>query len=286
VPNNNQKLITGNHEKTVLSKQKMRKSRGCGTKKYHSAYASLPTTLFASLRVCCLSASALKLLVWAHANYVPSRPTLLPSIMTARALGIERTTFASAKRELIQKGLISQTRDPIRPGAAGCLCGRTAAEFSIYGRAAREPLRFDVGDPSFDGYWRVDCENLRTLCSRLGDQAFRILICLVVPQHRQKSGELKWRLNASSCPTAKVQGSIQSALDKGGVTAARAAKLLNISTRTAQRALVELESFPLVKVFRQGAGRRPTIYVAHSFAADRLRRDDILPSRGKWPRMP
>ena len=234
-------------------------------KKERPPYASIPTSLLATKRVRSRTGMECRLYLWANANLKfkpkPGEPRLLllnssdrGEETISRILKADRRDVSRAKAGLIEAELLTCTKAAIRPGRSGSAGGAKAAEYDLPHRKPGCQTRFDAGDPKFDGHFRILSDDLRCLTDDLNNNEARVLVGVVLPQHRNDKGAVQMdRVCRITVPA---------------IVAAFANTPKPINKRTAGRALDGLEAKGLVRKAAEASGRRPASYVPAGVAAD------------------
>ena len=78
-----------------------------------------PASIFSTKRVRSLPGSAVRLLLWAEAGWHPTHGAVLPQHHVADALGLRRTTVATAITYLIEAELMTLKTPAVKPAAMG-----------------------------------------------------------------------------------------------------------------------------------------------------------------------
>jgi hypothetical protein len=224
-------------------------------------FATIPTTLLATQRMRKLPGVAIRVLLRAEADWTPHRPVPLPVSQIAENLRAAKRRVCTAIGDLIATGLLERRDLAIRPGRMGCAGKGKAATFELPHRRKLAGIGFDPGDKRLSGHWRVYSAELRKLAADLSDNTARVLVCVILPCHRDKHGR-----PADNAPFALSAGEV--------------GKLLpDISAASLNRVASELVRLGLVRVVEPPAGRRPALYVRAGLAAEGIQR-----IKGSWRR--
>jgi hypothetical protein len=217
-------------------------------------FATIPTTLLATQRIGRLSGIALRVLLRAEADWMPHRPAPLPVGRIAKELGVAKRRVCAAIRELIAAGLIEPRDLAIRPGRMGSANKGRAATFHLPHREVGKGVRFESGDVKLQGFWRVYSTDLRKLAARISDNGARVLVCVILPCHRDRHGR----------PVAN---------DPMPLSANSIGKLSpRISAASLNRVVTELRKLGLICLVQPPAGRRHALYVQAGLATKGVQR--------------
>lgn len=155
-------------------------------------FATIPTTSLATRRVRSLPGSAIRLLLWMEACWVPvpgpvpAGCVVVPQHKVARALRLRPSTVREAVARLLDAELAVLKCAAVRPGGMGG--GKTgrgqAAEYDLPHRHVGSVVPcYDQGDKRMPGYLKMWCDDLRNLAGRLSDAAARVLmIAAAIPR--------------------------------------------------------------------------------------------------------
>lgn len=221
------------------------KGRSVTPKPQPRPYASLSTTWLATAQMRRLArdhAAAFRLLLRAHADYRPNKPTTLPRERTCSALRISERTFSAARDMLIAAGLLTLKREAIRPSPG--LRGR-AAEYALAMRRQGETPPREHGDRHRDGYLKAWADDLRRLAADLADAGLPAW-CWIAGQDRDKRGALQRPFDFTAADLAAAAGQ---------------------KPRTAHAAVAALIAAGEAATLTTGAGRRPPTYRAAGILA-------------------
>ena len=161
-----------------------------------------------------------------------------PQHHVADALGLRRTTVATAITYLIEAELMTLKTPAVKPAAMGAAGPGRAAVYDLPHRNKGGVVRFDQGDKKLPGYVKAWCDDLRSLTERLSNTAARVLL-IVAAVPRDRDGTL-------------LRPDLELDLTSGRL----ARDLPGMSERTARRAVTELVDLKLARLVRARAGRR------------------------------
>jgi hypothetical protein len=217
------------------------------------AYASIPSSQLATQMLRRLSGDAIRILLIAHANWTPTKALPMPVTSIAKMLCLSKLNVSAALRSL-QPVILTVRNPPIRPDHMGAKRG-SAAVYEVTGRRPGTAHRvFEPGDRRLTGSFRILSDDLRQLASILTDNEARILVCIVLPCHRDKHG----------APQQPQQ------VDLSGRGVAKA--MPDMPARSARRAIDGLTTKGLVRPVTGASGCRPATYEPIGLAASTVRR--------------
>lgn len=226
---------------------------GRSARSVNEPYASIPASQFSCGHMRRLAGCAIRVLLMAHANWTPDTRAVMPVGRLAEHLAVDKGSVSLALQQL-QPTFLKLFKAASRPGSMGHRCG-AAAVYDVEGRQPGTAHRvFEKGDRNFDGSFRITCKNLRALAGKLSTNEARILVCLVLPGHRDRHG-----VQQNSAPVALSGREIANALE-------------GISARTADAAIKGLVAKGLIELVTPAIGRRAGTYQAVGLAASTIRR--------------
>jgi hypothetical protein len=217
-------------------------------------FATIATTLLASQHLRRLSGAAIRIWLLANASWTPDRPAPLPIDYIAKNLHKAPRTVCTAIRELVASSMLEPHDPAVRPGGMGRK--GQAATFNLPHRKPNKPapIRRDIGDPTLQGTWRVRCDELRKLAAELTDTGILILVCVILPCHRDKHG-----CPVSAKPFSLAPSELRDMFPK-------------ISRATLARVPAELRRLNLIEQIRAPSGRRPALYIRTGLASSGVER--------------
>lgn len=218
-------------------------------------FSSISMSLIATQRLRLISGNAVRLWLMANAGWTPKGGAALPVSHLSKTLHVRKEGAIEAIHELRVAELLTLRRAAIRPGRMGSAARGSAAVFDVTGRApGTAHRRFEQGDRRLDGYWRILNDDLRELATMLTGAEARILVCCVLPCHRDRHGAPRQPRHVC--------------LSGGGVADA----LTTIAARTANAAVSGLLEKGLIRELTPAAGRRAAVFEPLGLAAGIVRR--------------
>jgi DNA-binding MarR family transcriptional regulator len=183
---------------------------------------------------------AVRIWLLLQAAYQPDRETILPRDTAVRILKGSSRTVSAGFAELLAAGIVTKLREPCRPGTMGALGVGRATVFDLPDRRGVTGLWKALGDPWFEGYWRIDVGALRRAATDLSGPEAKLWVHLHA-RHRRSDGG----------PVANEPMSLG---------ASSVAEALHLTRPTAARAIAGLSRRGFITLERSAAGSAPALF--------------------------